>query len=172
MTKAEAAAFLGKSERRVAQYMHDGKIRVTYIDSRHGRLATLNREDIERLNREIKSPGTRVGSPASPISNDISGHTADPGSPGSTALARIEPAASSSMAMVAFAEALKGMMQGVAPAAPVAAPKPFMSLAEAVDYSGLPKRLITCLIRAGALPAFRHAGTWFLKRTDLDALKP
>jgi excisionase family DNA binding protein len=55
------------------------------------------------------------------------------------------------------------------PPTPLPSPKPFLSLDDAVEYSGLPKRLLTRMIRRGRLPAARY-GKLYVKRADIDRL--
>jgi len=53
--------------------------------------------------------------------------------------------------------------------------RPWMTLAEAGEYSGLPSSFITRLIEAGKLPGLdvgvRPGGRWRVAKRDLDALK-
>jgi len=53
--------------------------------------------------------------------------------------------------------------------------RPWLTLAEAEDYSGLPRSFLDEYIRAGKLPALdvgvRPGGRWRVSRRDLDAIK-
>lgn len=53
--------------------------------------------------------------------------------------------------------------------------KPWITISEAAEYSGLPASAISKLVESGKLPALdcgpRPGGKWRVKRTDLDALE-
>jgi hypothetical protein len=101
--------------------------------------------------------------PAAAASND----TADFGNPGSPvpgALARTEPAAMALAAM--FSNALRALLPPPAPAAP----KLFLDLDAAAQYTGLPRRLLIRLIRESQLPVMKFSGVVYIKRQHLDDL--
>lgn len=60
---------------------------------------------------------------------------------------------------------------GVSPVSP----KPWITISEAADYTGLPASILAKLVESGALPAIdcgpRVGGKWRIKRTDLDKLE-
>jgi len=62
----------------------------------------------------------------------------------------------------------------VAPSLPAQQPKPWLTVREAEEYSGLPARFLIELIGNGQLPAYnvgpRRGGRWRIARRDLDAL--
>lgn len=60
------------------------------------------------------------------------------------------------------------------PAAP-AAPRPWLTVGESADYSGLPASFLAHLVENGRLPALdvgvRPGGRWRIARRDIDAIK-
>lgn len=136
ITKKEACDLLDKSPRSLNQYMSSGKLSAHYITGAGGREARFDREEVERLRIEFDTPidsathREKLGllPPPPTVSNDAHGNLHPPSA---VSLARIDPEAVTTAAE-AFAAALRDGLR------PESAPKPWLTLAEAAEYSGLP----------------------------------
>ena len=130
LTKREVIEILGKSKRTVETYIAEGRLPVSYFNGTNGKQAYFEKADVERLKREFETPMVRT-LPA--VSND----------PGKV-LARIQPGATE--LAQAIAAALRDGLQGDSP-------KPWLTISEAVEYSGLPRSYLLAQARAGAVRA-------------------
>jgi excisionase family DNA binding protein len=130
LTKAEACKLLGKSERTVNTYMSDGRLAFQLV----GGKAFFDRAAVERLKADLDTPVVRGSLAASSDIGQPRSATLNPDQPGSNALARIDPENVKTVAD-ACAAALRS---GLQPLEPKPTPKPWLTLAEAVEYSGLP----------------------------------
>ncbi len=160
-TQTEAAVQLGTNERTIRRWIEAGRLHSAIRHIAGRKPATIiDPEDIERVRDERQPPEVlhTDSDVRTSLINDVSSI------PGNAALARTEPAAMALAAM--FSNALKALLPPPAPAAP----KLFLDLDAAAEYSGLPKRFLSRLVRDGKLPAMQHAGVVYIKRADLDNL--
>jgi hypothetical protein len=147
MTKREVIDYLGKSKRTVETYLALGRLRVSYVNGANGKQAQFDREDVERFKREMDEPTVRaVQMP--------------------TALASRKDAGTQNV----FANALAYYLQTHIPAG-VPEPKPWLPLAEAAEYSGLPASYLVAQARLGKCRAI-NVGTgrkefWRFHRASL-----
>ena len=144
MTKREACEYLGKSKRTVETFVSKGRLGVAYVDGPNGKTAAFRRSEVEALKREIDTPTYR----ATPeVATSRPARFAD----GSTVTMRpalVEASSGSSSDTLAMVTtALARAVQAAAADAP--APKPWLTLAEAVEYSGLPASYLVRRAREG-----------------------
>jgi hypothetical protein len=136
-----AALSLGVSERTIRNRIADRKVATRREEIPGRRDATLvSAADIERLRAEMNRG---VITPA------IAANGAD-----------LNGALAACLAQLAHAQ--------LPAAAPAPKPKPFLTVADAAAYSGLPAGLVRRLIRDGALAAAAFAGVTYVKRADVD----
>jgi excisionase family DNA binding protein len=68
-----------------------------------------------------------------------------------------------------------GLAKHAAEVAARSSPRPWLTLHQAEEYTGLPESALLALIGSGALPALdvgvRPGGKWRVKRTDLDGIE-
>ena len=146
LTKPEACELLGKSERTVNTYMSSGRLAFRTI----GGKVIFDRANVERLKADLETPVVRgaVARPAwnpPPISQKSDNAALGPHQGQDTgALARIDPENVKTVAD-AFAAALRS---GLQPLEPRPVTKPWLTLAEAVEYSGLPASYLMSQARA------------------------
>jgi len=130
MTKAEVIDYLGKSKRTVETFVARGRLGVSYVAGPNGKTARFRRSEVEALKRDIETP-THRAVPLAPAAI-----TLDP---------RREPLPESGLAWKAPSgdplALLTAAFARLVPAQP-AVVRPWLSLAEAVDYSGLPARYL------------------------------
>lgn len=149
-TLTQTAARLGTNERTVRRWIESKRLRAA-IRPAVGRkpLTIIDPVDVERLRVERLPPVVESIAALSILSDRLAGS--------SSQLEEFEY----------FARLIAKIQNARTPA--VAAP--FLTLQSAAEYSGLPKRLLAGLLRDGMLPGVRHAGEWYVKRADLDALE-
>ena len=133
MTKREACEFLGKSARSVVDYVKAGRLSVEYVSGRTGRQAVFHRAEVERLKRDIETPLVRQGFATLAARNDETENGVT-----DSRLIRDAPLAARSLAE---------MFRAALPQSP--APKPWLDLKGAVEYSGLPASYLLSQARAG-----------------------
>jgi hypothetical protein len=151
-TQTEAAVQLATNERTIRRWIEAGRLRcATRPVTGRKPVTIVDPAGIARVREERRAPVVVLGQ-AEPREQ--------PEPVSETALAFRDPDARD------WAFIVERAREYAAPR-----PKPFLALAEASDYAGLPKRFLARLIRGGALPAARHAGVWFVKRADVDALE-
>lgn len=136
MTKGEVCEYLGKSKRTVAQYMADGKLPTQYVSGPNGREARFDRADVERVKAEIDAPVVR------PVNGTAQVALQTPG----TALAK----RGTMSEWEDFARLLATIVK--ARETPLALER-YMSVAEAVEYSGLPAAYLIKAAKAGTIRA-------------------
>lgn len=140
--KADAIRDLGLSERTIERLIQAGRIRTAQrrVPGRRP-LTVLHPDDVEQIRREI-IPAQPTGPPPVPAARHSNG------------------APLPSLSFEAFQALLRG------PAVPLHR-KLYLTVAEAVAYSGLPKAVLLRWIHAGTLPAIR-AGGYRIRRADLE----
>jgi len=127
MTKAEVCAYLGKSPRTIASYAADGRLPAHYIHGPNGREVRFARADVERMKRDNETPVVR------PVPNGGE----------STALARTN--------VVHRADDPFDLAYIFQRAAEYAKPAPrlWLTLDEAADYSGHTRAWLLSEARSG-----------------------
>jgi excisionase family DNA binding protein len=123
LTKREVIEYLGKSKRTVETMIAQGRLPAQYFNGPNGKQAAFARADVERLKGEIETPMVR---PA----------------------ARLEAAVETAKSLAPLAEAIAAALR-TALQADVPKPRAWLTLDEAVEYSGLPKSYLLALARGG-----------------------
>ena len=156
LTKAVAADRLGLSVRRLMELSADDDSplrRVREIDPATKREAVMFwADEIEAFKRELAiRPAPGVAAPDRPRLSI--------GEPARPRLLIGEPAAAPALELEPAGDRLR----------------PWLTLAESADYSGLPASILRAMIEAGELPALdvgpRPGGHWRVRRLDLDAIE-
>lgn len=147
MTKAEAAARLGCSERTMDRLTATGAGPERRLRPRQGAKPepVYNPEDVERLAPSVSPAVVPYGS--------VNGHAPQLSSPAETGFALL-------------VSAMQTLADRVGPRRPLAA---FLTIKEASAYSGLSQAFLRRLVRAGGLPSVRD-GALKVRRVDLDNL--
>jgi hypothetical protein len=157
LTKREVIEYLGKSKRTVATYIADGRLPVQYVNGPNGKQAIFAREAVERFKREMDEPMSRAVVPANGQSYSAK--------PESTELVR------ASGAVDPFA-ALATHLAKLATAFPSSDPKPWLTLDEAVEWSGLTRGYLLYLTETDAvcvrdMGKHSRGGRWRFNRAAL-----
>lgn len=120
--KKKAATLLGKSTRTVEEYVKAGRLRCAYVNGGHGMLAIFQRADVEALKAELDQPVVRA-QPAFEVRNPLGIQAVPPD------------------AMPMLARHVAAALAELGPSRPALPPvvKPWLTLDEAVEYSGLPR---------------------------------
>lgn len=134
MTKAEVIAYLGKSKRSVETYISSGRLPAKYFNGPNGKTAIFERVDVEAFKR-----GTEELWHPAPKANG-------------TALA-IRPAAAVAERAAALPAADLAFIFERAREYAHLAPKPWLDVKAAVDYSGLPASFLVQAAREGKIRA-------------------
>lgn len=151
--KHQAAKQLGVTERRVLKLAQDGKIKAQRQRNPESRqiAVMLNAGDVERLAYEMEHPQETATAVV-------------PASKGSTAVKDVALVLESLGGLVALKNGESHQHL-----------KPWLTIAEGSEYSGLPKSTILTLIGSGNLKAIdcgpRPGGRYRVRRVDLDALE-
>jgi hypothetical protein len=127
LTKREVIEALGKSKRTIETYIKDGRLACTYINGRNGRQALFDADAVAALKREIDTPAEK---PAAP---------------------RIVPAAEKPAKTQPpdGAQFTLADVSRVVAALAAQTPKPWLTLGEAAEFSGLPKAWLLAVARLG-----------------------
>jgi predicted DNA-binding transcriptional regulator AlpA len=150
LTKRDVIELLGKSKRTIDTYMADGRLPYDYVTGANGKQAAFSREDVERLKRELETPiRATPGAVAVTDSNRIEPYRADPQAIAGT-----------------IAAVLREALHAPAPV------RPWLTLAEATQWSGLPASYLVRAAKEGkvkALNVARNGGRafWRFNRDDL-----
>jgi hypothetical protein len=134
LDKREVIAILGKSKRTVETYIASGRLPCTYVNGRNGKQAYFDPADVARLKREIDNPVSSVAKVRT------------------LAVERQQPAPPAPAALLPppdyWADVAR-LVAALAPA-PVTPPKPWLTLDEAAEFSGLPKSWLLAQARLDA----------------------
>lgn len=171
MTKAEAAAFLGKSLRTIAEYVQSGKLRAEYVTGKHGRQPMFALADLEQFKRDAEQPEVRAV-PA-PASNDTDSHP----DAGEMVLSRSEARQLSAIAVVVamvLRDTPQQQPQLIPPPSPAEPVKQFYTIAEAAVFLSIPEGLVRLFIRKKRLlvTEFGRKREVYIHRRDLTGLDP
>ena len=146
ISKRQAAELLGVSTRGVERAVRRGQLNVIYRDSKHGKKAWFSPGDIERYrsHQEARSPvGFFTGGSGPMIGTLIPAVNAGP-RPSPEAGRRSTPKT------VPLVDRLT------------------LTLAEAAQLSGLPRKFLAGSMRSGALKSVKIGRIAFIKRSDLN----
>lgn len=140
MSKPEVCEYLGKSKRTVETFIAKGRLGVGYFQGPNGKTAVFRRSEVEALKLDIDTPMYR----AVPVDHIVDvNKKVEP----QTALV---PAPTDSR-VDSFAAALFAHFETGRLSAPVV--KPWLTLKEAVDYSGLPASYLVQQAKEGTFRA-------------------
>lgn len=141
MNKREVIEHLGRSKRTIETYISEGRLPVVYINGPNGKQAEFDAAAVEALKRDLDTPMVR----ALPVE---------------TAMQTIAPT------LAPLAESLVSALRGFRPELV----KPWLTLSEASEYSGLTKKWI---LHQGRTITMRdmgrgaRGGRWRFFRDDL-----
>ena len=145
-SKREAAELLGVSTRGIERAVRRGQLRVVYHDSKHGKKAWFSRADLEHYRQHQLAP-LPVGFMSAPGSPTIG--TVIP-------VVEMHPRATT-----------EGPRKARAKAVPITE-RLALTLAEASQLSGLPRKFLGQSVRSGALKSVKIGRITFIKRNDLN----
>lgn len=146
MSKREAAELLGVSTRGVERAVRRGHLSVVYRDSKHGKKAWFSPADLEhyRQHQQARSPvGFFSGSGAPTIGTLIPAVDMQP-----------RPAAESARRLPAKTVPIVDRLA--------------LTLAEAAQLSGLPRKFLADSMRSGVLKSVKIGRIAFIKRSELN----
>jgi excisionase family DNA binding protein len=157
-THTEAAARLATNERTIRRWIESGRLKAAYRPATGRKpIAVVDPEDVERLRSERQQVVVVETTPMqiSPmkIAPDFSESDARAVGPH-----LIGVPADQAAALVRSADPFAGLaahLTRLAAAFPTPQPKPWLGLAEAAEYSGLPRDWLLAQARAGALRAVK-----------------
>lgn len=149
LTKREASAALGVSERAVNRYVAKGKLTVSYRKRASGsQEALFDEEEVERLKAKMEAPPP-------------------PQSKAETALTRRDKG--QAVAAVTVVEQLAARLSEISrPSVVPVEAKLMLTLAEAAQLAGLSRGLLLEAIREGRLKGQKLGRGWKVKRSDLE----
>ena len=146
-SKREAAEMLGVSTRGIERAVRRGHLNVVYHDSKHGKKAWFSPEDLERYrqHQQARSPvGFMTGSGAGPTIGTV------------IPMVDIQPRPA--------AEPARRTMAKTVPIVD----RLMLTIAEAAQLSGLPRKFVVESVRSGALKSVKVGRMSFIKRSDLN----
>lgn len=145
-SKREAAELLGVSTRGIERAVRRGHLNVVYHDSKHGKKAWFSPAELERYRQQQQARGP-VGFMT--------------GSGGGPTIGTVIPMVE--MQPRAAAEPRRTMTKTV----PIV-DRLTLTLAEAAQLSGLPRKFLVESVRSGALKSVKIGRIAFIKRSDLN----
>jgi excisionase family DNA binding protein len=145
-SKREAAQILGVSTRGIERAVRRGRLNVVYRDSKHGKKAWFSPDELERFRQHQEARG--------PV-----GFMSGSGGPTIGTLIPIVD-----MQPRPVAEAPRRMTSKTVPIVDRLA----LTVAEAAQLSGLPRKFLTESVRSGALKSVKIGRVAFIKRIDLN----
>jgi len=151
ISKREAAELLGVSTRGVERAVRRGHLPVVYRESKHGRKAWFSPAELERYRvhqQKARGPVGFLSVPAPPLV------------PVSPPIGTLIPAVDARPAP----EPGRRSMQKTVPIVD----RLTLTVAEAAQLSGLPRKFLVESVRSGALKSVKVGRTAFIKRTDLN----
>jgi hypothetical protein len=129
MSKADVCAYVGKSKRTIDNYIATGRLAVAYFQGPNGKTGIFQRADVEALKVDLETPTYRP-----PVVRESNYERS-----AATAVGPHVPEASR----------LQHFLAEVLRAYPVDRIRPWLTLAEAADYSGLPAGWLLAQAREG-----------------------
>jgi len=147
ISKRQAAEMLGVSTRGVERAVQRGQLSVVYRDSKHGKKAWFSPADLERYrqHQQARSPVGFLGGSSGPTIGTLIPAVDMPPRPAP------EPARRATPKTVPIVDRLA------------------LTLAEAAQLSGLPRKFLAESLRSGALKSVKIGRIAFIKRSDLNA---
>ena len=148
-SKREAAEMLGVSTRGIERAVRRGQLNVVYHDSKHGKKAWFSPVELERYrqHQQARSPmGFMTGSGGGPTIGTVIPMVEMQPQPRPLA----EPARRTMAKTVPIVDRLT------------------LTLAEAAQLSGLPRKFLAESVRSGALKSVKVGRIAFIKRSDLN----
>lgn len=145
-SKREAAEMLGVSTRGIERAVRRGQLNVVYHDSKHGKKAWFSSAELERYRQQQQARGP-VGFMT--------------GSGGGPTIGTVIPMVE--MQPRPAIEAPRRMAKSV----PIV-DRLTLTLAEAAQLSGLPRKFMVESVRSGALKSVKIGRIAFIKRSDLN----
>jgi hypothetical protein len=146
-SKREAAELLGVSTRGIERAVRRGHLNVVYHDSKHGKKAWFSSADLERYRQQQQARGP-VGFMT--------------GSGGGPTIGTLIPVVD--MRPRPVAEPARRTMAKTVPIID----RLTLTLADAAQLSGLPRKFLAESIRSGALKSVKVGRITFIKRIDLN----
>jgi hypothetical protein len=166
MSKAEVCDYVGKSKRTIDSYIATGRLRVGYFNGPNGKTGIFQRADVEALKKDLEAPTYRAVVPPAERERSRDGYQALQivAPPAGAALTQQQPAAD---AFTALAEHLAKLA-----AYPARSPKPWLTLDEAVEWSGLTRGYLLYLTETDAVGVrdmgkHSRGGRWRFNREAL-----
>ncbi len=147
MSKREAAELLGVSTRGIERAVRRGHLNVVYHDSKHGKKAWFSPAELERYRQQQQARGP-VGFMT--------------GSGGGPTIGTVIP-----MVEMQPRPTAEPPRRAMAKTVPIV-DRLTLTLAEAVQLSGLPRKFLVESVRSGALKSVRIGRIAFIKRSDLN----
>ena len=147
MSKREAAELLGVSTRGIERAVRRGQLNVVYHDSKHGKKAWFSPSDLERYRQHQLARG-----PVGFIS----------GSGGGPTIGTVIP-----MVDMQPRPAAEPPRRATNKSVPIV-DRLALTLADAAQLSGLPRKFLLESVRSGALKSVRVGRIVFIKRSDLN----
>jgi hypothetical protein len=167
LSKREVVEYLGKSKRTIETYIADGRLACEYFNGPNGKTAIFRRVIVEALKRQLDTPIFRAVPEAA---TDRQGFAyispQQPDGKSESQIALVRPGAVDPFAGLA---AHLARLSAAFPSPP--RPKPWLTLVEAVEFSGLPQAYLLTQARAGSIRAV-NVGTakqqrWRFHRSSL-----
>lgn len=146
-SKREAAELLGVSTRGIERAVRRGQLNVIYHDSKHGKKAWFSPGDLERYRQQQQARGP-VGFMT--------------GSGGGPTIGTVIPMVE--MQPRSAAEPPRRTMAKMVPIVD----RLTLTIAEAAQLSGLPRKFLVESVRSGALQSVKVGRMAFIKRSDLN----
>lgn len=160
MNKAETIAELDISERTLANYVKNGRLPVSYVKGKTGKIADYSPEDVATLKAELAGEA-RFASPAKLV------REASP----ATTLARLEPNTAAGQGIDLLAALGDHIAAGLADALHIQnlAAKTLLTFPEAATFTGISEKRLRDAAKANELPTSKNLGrAQKLRRVDLD----
>ncbi len=162
LTKTQARLLLAVSQRQLERLARGGSIRKQQLPRAPNERAArviYSRADIEKLLTGVRPKKEAVAIRDNPA-----------GSPPAIANAALS-LVTQAEAIDAIAHRIHELAREWWPAKTELPSTPFLSLDQAVTYSGLPRRLLIRKLNTGTLKGVKFSGEWYVKKADLDALE-
>jgi hypothetical protein len=192
MSKAEVCQYLGKSKRTIDSYMASGRLAVRFFHGKNGRQSIFDRDNVDRLKAELETPMVRLTPdpsvpsggrgawrdqlvPMNEYGERKAAQLAAAPAPGETAALSLNKNGLSSDPFAGLAVHLAALARAYpAPAAEPPRVKPWLTLDEAVAFSGLTARWLLeqaksdkPLVTVREMGRGARGGRWRFFRGDL-----
>lgn len=160
LPKQLVADILGCSIKWVQKFERDGKLQKRLQKNHNGRLvAVYHPDDVERLRQQRNKPGAPFVVPVEASTGNSLARFRNDAEAGAFLVNR----ATAELASLLTAQASQKQAVNVKE-------KLFLTIAEASEYSGLPKRVLVRMIRESRLQALRTGAGWRIRRLNLESI--